>query len=60
MKQLKEITLTEVSELIGVSEKQINKNFKRYMPKLEKYNILFEGKGKNRKFYKLQNDIISN
>ena len=60
MKQLKEITLTEVSELVGVSEKQINKNFKRYMPKLEKYNILFEGKGKNRKFYKLQNDIISN
>ena len=60
MKQLKEITLTEVSELIGVSEKQINKNFKRYMPKLEKYNILFEGKGKDRKFYILEDTSKSN
>ena len=60
MKQLKEITLTEVSELVGVSEKQINKNFKRYMPKLEKYNILFEGKGKNRKFYILEDTSKSN
>lgn len=60
MKQLKEITLTEVSELVGVSEKQINKNFKRYMPKLEKYNILFEGKGKDRKFYILEDTSKSN
>lgn len=55
----KEISIEEVSELIGVSESQINKNFKQYIPKLEKLNILFEGKGKKRKFYTIKTDIIN-
>ncbi len=31
----KEISIEEVSELIRLSESQINKNFKQYIPKLE-------------------------
>ncbi len=52
-----EISKTEVSELIGISENQLYKNFKRYEKRLEEYNILYEGKGKDRKFYKVESDI---
>lgn len=53
-----EIAINEVSELVGVSQSQLMKNFKRYIPKLENFNITYEGKGKNRKFYTSQ-DIYS-
>lgn len=55
-----EITINEVAETIGVSENTLYKNFKICIPKLEQYGILYEGKGKKRKFYKIQKDIISN
>ena len=55
-----EITINEVAETIGVSENTLYKNFKICIPKLEQYGILYEGKGKKRKVYKIQKDIISN
>ena len=47
-----ELTLEEVSRIISVSEKQIYKNFNKYKSKLEEYNLVAEGKGKKRKFFK--------
>ena len=55
-----EITINEVAETIGVSENTLYKNFKICIPILEQYGILYEGKGKKRKVYKIQKDIISN
>ena len=46
-----EIPSISVSQLLGVSEKQLYKNFNRYKSRLEESNIIFEGKGRNRKFY---------
>lgn len=48
---IREITLNEVSELTGISENQILKNFKYYLPKLELLGITKEGKGKKAKYY---------
>lgn len=59
MEKVLEISVAEVSEIIGISKEQLNKNFKRYIPKLKKYGIMYEGKGKNRKFYKLQKDVTN-
>ena len=48
---IREITLNEISEITGISENQILKNFKRYMPRLELLGITKEGRGKNAKYY---------
>ncbi|MBO3445693.1 hypothetical protein [Clostridium sp. CCUG 7971] len=52
-----EISKTDVSQLIGISENQLYKNFKRCKDRLKEYNILYEGRGKNRKFYQVESDI---
>lgn len=54
-----EISITEVSELIGVSQNTLYKDFKKCVNKLEKHNISYEGKGKNRKFYIIEQDILN-
>lgn len=55
-----EITINQVSEILGVSENTLYKDFKKCIPKLEQYGILHEGKGKKRKFYQIQKDITTN
>lgn len=52
-----EISKADVSLLIGISENQLYKNFKRCEERLKEYNILYEGRGQNRKFYQVESDI---
>ncbi|MDB8802756.1 response regulator transcription factor [Romboutsia sp. 1001216sp1] len=54
-----EVSITDVSQLIGISENQLYKNFKRCEERLKEYNILYEGVGKSRKFYQVESDIPS-
>lgn len=54
-----EMEISEVSELIGVSENTLYKDFKKCVNKLEQHNISYEGKGKNRKFYITEQDIFN-
>lgn len=58
--ELEELNIKQVSEIIGISENQIYKNFKSYIKHLNDYDITFEGKGKKRKFYKIVNYNNSN
>ncbi|MGL5753070.1 MAG: hypothetical protein ACRCXT_21185 [Paraclostridium sp.] len=55
-----EININEVAETIGVSENTLYKDFKKCIDKFEQYGITYEGKGKKRKFYQIQQDIVSN
>lgn len=57
---IREIKLDEISDLTGVSENQILKNFKQYLPKLELLGISKEGKGKNAKYYITDNSDNDN
>lgn len=52
-----EMSITDVSQLIGISENQLYKNFKRCEDRLKEYNILYEGRGKSRNFYQVKSDI---
>lgn len=47
----KKITLTEISNLLGVSEGQLLKNWKKYSSKLDEYGITKEGRGKKATYY---------
>lgn len=51
---MNEITLKEVSELTGVSENQVLKNYKQYSSKFEALGITKEGKGKKAKYYRIE------
>lgn len=58
--KLIELTINEVSEIVGISESTLYNKFKGCISKLEQYGITYEGKGKKRKFYKIVKDITSN
>lgn len=52
----KEITLQEISCLIGVSENQLLKNWKRYSIRLDELGISKEGRGQKAKYFVTKSD----